>query len=117
MPSSPAATLAVIVALIDKLAANQPRNLDLAHLRFLLHGLKQEQPKPRKRNWAEIKRRQRARRRQLIAAAAQEAVKGTPVRGQATPASSVAMLITRRQNRARPLGLMARPAAAPAVVP
>ena len=79
MPSSPAATLAVIVALIDKLAANQPRNLDLAHLRFLLNVLKAEQPKPpRKRDWAAQKRRQRARRRQLIVAAAQESVKDTP---------------------------------------
>jgi hypothetical protein len=79
MPTSPAATLAVIVTLVDKLVADQPRNLDLAHLRFLLNVLTQERPKPpRKRDWAGQKRRQRARRRQLIAAAAQESVKDTP---------------------------------------
>jgi len=78
MPTSPAATLAVIVTLVDKLVADQPRNLDLAHLRFLLKAYKHERPKPRKRDWAAQKRRQRARRRQLIAAAAQESVKDTP---------------------------------------
>jgi hypothetical protein len=63
MPSSPTDTFAVIVALTDKLVANQPRNLDLAHLRFLLNVLTAEPPKPpRKRDWAAIKRRQRARR-------------------------------------------------------
>ena len=67
MPTSPTTALAVIVALTDKLVADQPRNLDLAHLRFLLNTLKQEQPKPRKRDWAAQKRRQRARRRQLTA--------------------------------------------------
>ena len=49
MPSSPADTFAVIVALTDKLVADQPRNLDLARLRFLLNVLKAEQP--RKRDW------------------------------------------------------------------
>ena len=73
--TSPAATFTLIVALTDKLVADQPRNLDLAHLRFLLNVLKQERPKPRKRDWAAQKRRQRARRRQLIVAAAQPSMK------------------------------------------
>ena len=75
MPTSPTTTLAVIEALTNKLVAAQPRNLDLAHLRFLLNVLKQERPKPRKRDWAAQKRRQRARRRQLIVAAAQPSKK------------------------------------------
>jgi hypothetical protein len=75
MPTSPTTTLAVIEALTNKLVAAQPRNLDLAHLRFLLNVLKQERPKPRKRDWAAQKRRQRARRRQLIVAAAQPSMK------------------------------------------
>jgi hypothetical protein len=32
--TSPAATFTLIVALTDKLVADQPRNLDLAQLRF-----------------------------------------------------------------------------------
>ena len=77
MSTAPAATLSTIMILIDKLVADQPRNLDLAHLRFLLNVLKQERPKSRKRDWAAQKRRQRARRRQLTVTAAQESVKGT----------------------------------------
>ena len=76
MPTSPATTFAVIVALTDKLVADQPRNLDLARLRFLLNVRKAEQP--RKRDWAAQKRRQRARRRQLAVTAARESVKDTP---------------------------------------
>src|SRR6516164_8465268 len=69
MSTSPHATFAVIVTLVDKIVADQPRNLDLAHLRFLLKAYKPERPKPRKRDWAAQKR------RQLTVTAAQESVK------------------------------------------
>jgi hypothetical protein len=62
--TSPADTFALIVTLTDKLVAEQPRNLDLAHLRFLLNVYKSQRPKHRQRDWAAIKRRQRARRSQ-----------------------------------------------------
>ena len=81
MPQSPADTFTLIVTLTNRLANELPRNSQIAELRFLLHEYGKQQPKsPRKRvrDWAAIKRRQRARRRQLIAAAAQESVKDTP---------------------------------------
>ena len=78
MPTSPADTFALIVTLTNRLANELPRNSQIAELRFLLGEYAKQQPKsPRKRvrDWAAIKRRQRARRRQLIAAATQESVK------------------------------------------
>ena len=81
MPQSPAATFALIVTLTNKLANELPRNSQIAELRFLLGEYAKQQPRPlrkRVRDWAAIKRRQRARRRQLSAAAAQESVKDTP---------------------------------------
>jgi len=73
------ATFALIVKLTNRLANELPRNSQIAELRFLLHEYGKQQPKssPRKRDWAAIKRRQRARRRQLTVTAAQEAVKDT----------------------------------------
>jgi hypothetical protein len=81
MPQSPADTFTLIVTLTNRLANELPRNSQIAELRFLLHEYGKQQPKaPRKRvrDWAAQKRRQRARRRQLIAATAQESVKDTP---------------------------------------
>ena len=81
MPQSPADIFALIVTLTNKLANELPRNSQIAELRFLLGEYAKQQPKllrKRVRDWAAIKRRQRARRRQLIAAAAQESVKDTP---------------------------------------
>jgi hypothetical protein len=61
--------------LIDKLATKMPRNGEIAELRRLADVLEAEQQ--RKRDWLAIKRRQRARRRQLAVTATQEAVKDT----------------------------------------
>ena len=76
------ATFALIVTLTNRLANELPRNSQIAELRFLLHEYGKQQPKLskplRKRDWAGQKRRQRARRRQLIAAAAQKSGKNTP---------------------------------------
>ena len=79
MPQSPADTFTLIVTLADKLANELPRNSQIAELRFLLHEYGKQEPKSLRklvRDWAAIKRRQRARRRQLIAGA-QESVKDT----------------------------------------
>jgi len=52
-----------IVFLADKLVHDQPRNLEIAELRFLLNELMKQQPRQRRRDWAAVKRRQRARAR------------------------------------------------------